>query len=101
MKAAVIYAWYSSTNQTEQSIEGQVYVFQDYTKRNDIIIVDSYIDRAISGTTDEKESLLEGMNQYFIEFSKIIQVAKQFYKYLKILKKKILQIKVKSLYHKH
>lgn len=56
MKTAVIYARYSSTNQTEQSIEGQVHVCQDYAKRNDIIIVDSYIDRAISGTTDERES---------------------------------------------
>ncbi len=56
MKTAVIYARYSSTNQTEQSIEGQVHVCQDFAKRNDIIIVDSYIDRAISGTTDERES---------------------------------------------
>ena len=54
MKTAVIYARYSSNNQTEQSIEGQVHVCQDFAKRNDIIIVDSYIDRAISGTTDER-----------------------------------------------
>lgn len=56
MKTAVIYARYSSNNQTEQSIEGQVHVCEDYAKRNNIIIVDSYIDRAISGTTDERES---------------------------------------------
>ena len=56
MKTAVIYARYSSTNQTEQSIEGQVHVCEDYAKRNDILIVDSYIDRAISGTTDNRES---------------------------------------------
>lgn len=56
MKTAVIYARYSSTNQTEQSIEGQVHVCQDFAKRNNIIIVDSYIDRAISGTTDERDS---------------------------------------------
>ena len=48
MKTAVIYARYSSNNQTEQSIEGQVHVCQDFAKRNDIVIVDSYIDRAIS-----------------------------------------------------
>ena len=29
MKTAVIYARYSSTNQTEQSIEGQVHVCED------------------------------------------------------------------------
>lgn len=56
MKTAVIYARYSSNNQTEQSIEGQVHVCEDYAKRNDIIIVDSYIDRAISGTTDNREA---------------------------------------------
>ena len=56
MKTAVIYARYSSNNQTEQSIEGQVHVCQDFAKRNDIVIVDSYIDRAISGTTDEREA---------------------------------------------
>ena len=56
MKTAVVYARYSSSNQTEQSIEGQVHVCQDFAKRNNIIIVDSYIDRAISGTTDERDS---------------------------------------------
>ena len=55
MKTAVIYARYSSTNQTEQSIEGQVHVCQDYAKRNDILIVDTYVDRAISGTTDNRD----------------------------------------------
>ena len=56
MKTAVIYARYSSTNQTEQSIEGQVHVCEDYANRNNILIVDSYIDRAISGTTDNREA---------------------------------------------
>lgn len=56
MKTAVIYARYSSTNQTEQSIEGQIHVCEDFAKRNNILIVDSYIDRAISGTTDERAS---------------------------------------------
>jgi len=56
MKTAVIYARYSSNNQTEQSIEGQVHVCEDFAKRNDIIIVDSYIDRAMSGTTDNRDA---------------------------------------------
>ena len=33
MKTAVIYARYSSSNQTEQSIEGQVHVCQDFAKK--------------------------------------------------------------------
>ena len=52
MKTAVIYARYSCDKQTEQSIDGQLRVCQDYAQRNDILILDTYIDQAISGTTD-------------------------------------------------
>ena len=54
MKTAVIYARYSSNSQTEQSIEGQVRVCNDYALRNDIIILDEYIDRAMTGTNDKR-----------------------------------------------
>ncbi len=54
MKTAVIYARYSSDNQTEQSIEGQLRVCQDYAKRNDILILNTYIDRAMTGTNDKR-----------------------------------------------
>ena len=40
MKTAVIYARYSSNSQTEQSIEGQLRVCNDYALRNDIIILE-------------------------------------------------------------
>ncbi len=54
MKTAVIYARYSSDNQTEQSIEGQLRVCQEYAQRNKIIILDTYIDRAMTGTNDNR-----------------------------------------------
>ncbi len=54
MKTAVIYARYSSDNQSEQSIEGQLHVCEDYAKRNDIVILDTYIDRAMTGTNDNR-----------------------------------------------
>ena len=54
MKTAVIYARYSCDKQTEQSIEGQLRVCQDYAKNHDILILDTYIDQAISGTTDNR-----------------------------------------------
>ena len=54
MKTAVIYARYSSDNQTEQSIEGQLRVCQDYAERNDILILKTYIDRAMTGTNDNR-----------------------------------------------
>ena len=52
MKTAVVYARYSSENQTEQSIEGQLRVCQNFAQNNDILIVDTYIDRAMTGTND-------------------------------------------------
>ena len=52
MKTAVIYARYSCDAQTEQSIEGQLRVCEDYAKTHDILILDTYIDRAMSGTND-------------------------------------------------
>ncbi len=54
MKTAVIYARYSSERQTEQSIEGQIRDCTEYAERNDIVIVDMYIDRAMTGTNDKR-----------------------------------------------
>ena len=54
MKSAVIYARYSCDAQTEQSIEGQLRVCQEYAERNGILILDTYIDRAMSGTNDNR-----------------------------------------------
>ncbi len=50
MRTGVIYARYSCEQQMEQSIEGQLRVCEEYAQRNDIIILDTYIDRAMSGT---------------------------------------------------
>ena len=55
MKAAVIYARYSSERQTEQSIEGQLRVCNDYAERNDLKIVGTYIDRAMTGKNDNRK----------------------------------------------
>lgn len=54
MKTAVIYARYSSDSQTEQSIEGQVRVCKQFAEKNDLLVVDSYIDRATTGTNDNR-----------------------------------------------
>ncbi len=54
MKKAIIYARYSSDSQTEQSIEGQLRVCREYAQNNDILIVDTYIDRAMTGTNDNR-----------------------------------------------
>ena len=51
---AVIYARFSSYGQQEQSIEGQVRDAESYAERMGYTIVNTYADRAISGTTDQR-----------------------------------------------
>ena len=45
---AVIYARYSSDNQREESIEGQLRECKEYADQNGITVVRTYIDRALS-----------------------------------------------------
>lgn len=57
MKTAVIYARFSSYNQQEQSIEGQLRACYEYAKRNDIQVIAEYCDRAKSGTNSNRPQL--------------------------------------------
>ena len=52
----VIYARFSSHSQTEQSIEGQLRACYEYAKAHNYTVIGEYIDRAQSGTTDNRES---------------------------------------------
>ena len=75
----VIYARYSCEKQTEQSIEGQVRECREFADKHDMTIVDTYIDRAISGTStahrdaflkmiaDSERNLFEGILVYKID----------------------------------
>lgn len=54
MENAVIYARYSSHNQREESIDGQLRECSQWAKQHGYNIVDTYIDRAISGKTDNR-----------------------------------------------
>ena len=51
---AVIYARYSSDNQREESIEGQLRECREYAERNGMNVVSTYIDRALSAKTDDR-----------------------------------------------
>lgn len=64
-KKAVIYARYSSERQNEQSIEGQLSVVNVFAKKEGYDIVDTYIDRAMTGRNDDRPSF-----QRMIEDSK-------------------------------
>ncbi len=62
---AVIYARFSSHNQTQQSIEGQVKTCKEYAERNNMNIIHIYKDEARSGTSDKREQF-----QQMVEDSK-------------------------------
>lgn len=51
---AVIYVRFSTHNQREESIEGQLRVCNEYAAKTGYTVVGSYIDRAISGRTDDR-----------------------------------------------
>ena len=71
----VIYARFSSHNQNEQSIEGQLKTCYEYAQKNDYTIVGEYIDRALSGTTDNRpqiQKMIEDSNKkQFLRSTKI------------------------------
>ena len=51
---AVIYARYSSDKQTENSIDAQLRAAHTYCEQKGLSVIGEYIDRAISGTTDNR-----------------------------------------------
>ena len=58
MKNAVIYARYSSSAQSEQSIEGQLRVINEYAQKEGFNIINTYIDRAMTGRNDDRPDFL-------------------------------------------
>ena len=50
----VIYARYSSDNQREESIEGQIRENTAFAEKNGIVIVGYYIDRAVSAKINNR-----------------------------------------------
>ncbi|MBR2674329.1 MAG: recombinase family protein [Mogibacterium sp.] len=55
---AVIYARYSSDKQNEMSIEGQIRKCKEYAEEHDMFVVQEYIDRAQTATTDKRPNFL-------------------------------------------
>ena len=59
MNNAVIYARYSSDKQRDESIEGQIRECTAFAESQDITILDTYIDRALSAKTDHRPQFLK------------------------------------------
>lgn len=56
---AAIYVRYSSENQRDESIDAQLRSIKDYAKRNNLVVVKVFTDRAKSATTDKRPGFLE------------------------------------------
>lgn len=76
MDSIVIYARYSSDRQTEQSIEGQLRVCEEYAKRNNLKVIKTYIDRAMTGTNDNRPEFLQMIEDSKMKLFKYILVYK-------------------------
>ena len=66
----IIYARYSSDAQREESIEGQIRECTEFAKRNGIIILNTYIDRAFSAKTDNRpkfQRMIKDSNKHLFD----------------------------------
>ncbi|BCG56743.1 recombinase family protein [Paenibacillus sp. URB8-2] len=54
MKKAAVYARYSSDNQRDESIDAQVRAIEEFAQRNGYTVVETYIDRARTATSDRR-----------------------------------------------
>jgi len=60
---AVIYARFSSDNQRDESIDAQIRAIREYAKKNDIVVVGEYIDKARSAMTDNRPEFLRMISE--------------------------------------
>lgn len=69
LKRAVAYARFSSDMQREESIEAQLIAIKTYAESNGYVVIKAYIDKAITGTTDNRPEfrrmMLDARNQEF------------------------------------
>ena len=61
MNSCVIYARYSSDNQREESVEGQIRECNEYAQKKGYTVINTYVDRAISGKSAENRSAFQQM----------------------------------------
>ena len=67
---AVIYARYSDDTQREESIEGQLRECKEYAEKNGMIIIGTYVDRALSAKTDNRpefQKMIKDSNKYLFD----------------------------------
>jgi len=72
----IIYARYSSDNQREESIEGQIRECKAYAERNGITLVGTYIDRALSAKTDDRPEFQRMIRESYKRLFEVVIVWK-------------------------
>ena len=72
----IIYARYSSDNQREESIEGQLRECKAYAERNGITLVGTYIDRALSAKTDDRPEFQRMIRESYKRLFEVVIVWK-------------------------
>ena len=69
LKRAVAYARFSSDMQREESIEAQLIAIKAYAESNGYVVIRAYVDKAITGTTDNRPEfrrmMFDARNQEF------------------------------------
>lgn len=73
---AVIYARYSSDNQREESIEGQLRECMEFAEKNGITVIGNYIDRALSAKTDNRPEFQKMIKDSYLKLFDTIIVWK-------------------------
>lgn len=74
MTNVVIYARYSSASQQETSIEGQLKVCYNYCNQHGYNVIKTYIDRAMTGTNDNRPEFQQMLNDSSTKSFKYIVV---------------------------
>lgn len=62
-RTAVAYARFSSNNQREESIDAQLRAIREYCDRENIELIEEFVDEAVSGKTDNRDDFQNMMNK--------------------------------------
>ncbi len=70
-KIAVAYARYSSNNQREESIDAQLRAIREYCDQNNILLLECYVDEALTGQNDDRVNFQKMINAIFRNHIKV------------------------------
>lgn len=64
-RIAVAYARYSSNNQREESIDAQLRAIREYCERENIVLLECYVDEALTGQNDDRAGFQKMLEDIF------------------------------------